>query len=179
MCVCVCVRYVCGCLFIGLSALPLVCTISACLVGFFHRDMKPENLLCCGPDIVKIADFGLAREIRSRPPYTDYVSTRWYCTSHQLKYKQPSNLTLLCRYRGPEQLLRSTSYNSPIDLWAVGCIMAETYTLRPLFPGSSEVDQIFKVCSILGTPSREVWPEGLRLASAMNFKFPTCVCLIP
>lgn len=46
--------------------------------GFFHRDLKPENLLCSGPDLVKIADFGLAREIRSRPPYTDYVSTRWY-----------------------------------------------------------------------------------------------------
>uniref|UniRef100_A0A4W4EQ07 non-specific serine/threonine protein kinase n=1 Tax=Electrophorus electricus TaxID=8005 RepID=A0A4W4EQ07_ELEEL len=46
--------------------------------GFFHRDMKPENLLCMGPELVKIADFGLAREIRSRPPYTDYVSTRWY-----------------------------------------------------------------------------------------------------
>lgn len=45
--------------------------------GYFHRDMKPENLLCMGPDLVKIADFGLAREIRSRPPYTDYVSTRW------------------------------------------------------------------------------------------------------
>ncbi len=45
--------------------------------GFFHRDMKPENLLCMGPDLIKIADFGLAREIRSRPPYTEYVSTRW------------------------------------------------------------------------------------------------------
>jgi serine/threonine protein kinase len=45
--------------------------------GFFHRDLKPENLLCMGPELVKIADFGLAREIRSRPPYTDYVSTRW------------------------------------------------------------------------------------------------------
>lgn len=48
------------------------------LSGFFHRDLKPENLLCMGPDLVKIADFGLAREIRSRPPYTDYVSTRWW-----------------------------------------------------------------------------------------------------
>ena len=45
--------------------------------GFFHRDMKPENVLCSGPELVKIADLGLAREIRSRPPYTDYVSTRW------------------------------------------------------------------------------------------------------
>lgn len=119
--------------------------------GFFHRDMKPENLLCTGPELVKIADFGLAREIRSRPPYTDYVSTRWY--------------------RAPEVLLRSTNYSSPIDMWAVGCIMAELYTLRPLFPGSSEVDEIFKICKVLGTPSKEDWPEGHKLAAAMNFKF--------
>ena len=52
-------------------------TYNVACVGFFHRDMKPENLLCMGPELVKIADFGLAREIRSRPPYTDYVSTRW------------------------------------------------------------------------------------------------------
>lgn len=45
--------------------------------GFFHRDIKPENMLVKG-DVVKLADFGLAREIRARPPFTDYVSTRWY-----------------------------------------------------------------------------------------------------
>ncbi|GLH05178.1 Cyclin-dependent kinase 1 [Gryllus bimaculatus] len=120
--------------------------------GFFHRDMKPENLLCMGPELVKIADFGLAREIRSRPPYTDYVSTRWY--------------------RAPEVLLHSTNYSSPIDIWAVGCIMAELYTFRPLFPGNSEIDEIFKICSILGTPDKRDWPEGYHLANAMNFKFP-------
>ncbi|XP_077297580.1 uncharacterized protein LOC143919241 [Arctopsyche grandis] len=120
--------------------------------GFFHRDMKPENLLCMGPDLVKIADFGLAREIRSRPPYTDYVSTRWY--------------------RAPEVLLHSTTYNSPIDMWAVGCIMAELYTFRPLFPGNSEIDEIFKICSVLGTPDKDDWPEGFQLANSMNFKFP-------
>ncbi|XP_035219345.1 serine/threonine-protein kinase dyf-5-like isoform X2 [Stegodyphus dumicola] len=120
--------------------------------GFFHRDIKPENLLCMGPDLIKIADFGLAREIRSRPPYTDYVSTRWY--------------------RAPEVLLRATNYNSPIDMWAVGCIMAELYTLQPLFPGRTEIDQIFRICSILGTPDQRDWPEGYRLALAMNFKFP-------
>jgi len=123
--------------------------------GFFHRDLKPENLLCCGPDLVKIADFGLAREIRSRPPYTDYVSTRWY--------------------RAPEVLLRSTHYSSPIDIWAMGAIMAELYSLRPLFPGTSEVDQIWKICSVLGSPSKEEWSEGHQLASGMNFRFPTCV----
>ncbi|XP_072547423.1 serine/threonine-protein kinase MAK isoform X3 [Salminus brasiliensis] len=123
--------------------------------GFFHRDMKPENLLCMGPELVKIADFGLAREIRSRPPYTDYVSTRWY--------------------RAPEVLLRSSMYSSPIDMWAVGCIMAELYTLRPLFPGNSEVDEIFKICQVLGTVKKTDWPEGYQLAAAMNFRFPQCV----
>ncbi|XP_042366283.1 serine/threonine-protein kinase MAK isoform X1 [Plectropomus leopardus] len=123
--------------------------------GFFHRDMKPENLLCMGPELIKIADFGLAREIRSKPPYTDYVSTRWY--------------------RAPEVLLRSSTYSSPIDLWAVGCIMAELYTLRPLFPGNSEVDEIFKICQVLGTVKKTDWSEGYQLASAMNFRFPQCV----
>ncbi|NXC51284.1 ICK kinase, partial [Penelope pileata] len=123
--------------------------------GFFHRDLKPENLLCMGPELVKIADFGLAREIRSRPPYTDYVSTRWY--------------------RAPEVLLRSTSYSSPIDIWAVGCIMAEVYTLRPLFPGASEIDTIFKICQVLGTPKKNDWPEGYQLSSSMNFRWPQCV----
>lgn len=64
------------------------------------------------------------------------------------------SLSLTFRYRAPEILLRSTNYNSPIDIWAVGTIMAELYTLRPLFPGSSEIDQIFKICSVLGTPSK-------------------------
>ncbi|XP_075411096.1 serine/threonine-protein kinase ICK isoform X2 [Tenrec ecaudatus] len=123
--------------------------------GFFHRDLKPENLLCMGPELVKIADFGLAREIRSRPPYTDYVSTRWY--------------------RAPEVLLRSTNYSSPIDIWAVGCIMAEVYTLRPLFPGASEIDTIFKICQVLGTPKKTDWPEGYQLSSAMNFRWPQCI----
>jgi serine/threonine protein kinase len=68
--------------------------------GFFHRDLKPENLLIgTKQDVCKLADFGLAREIRSRPPYTEYVSTRWY--------------------RAPEVLLRDAKYNSPVDIWAV------------------------------------------------------------
>ncbi|PRP80686.1 mitogen-activated protein kinase [Planoprotostelium fungivorum] len=119
--------------------------------GFFHRDLKPENILAI-KDQLKIADFGLAREIRSRPPYTEYVSTRWY--------------------RAPELLLRSPTYNSPIDLWAVGAIMAELYMGRALFPGSTEADQIFKIVSVLGTPTPQLWQEGQKLAQNMNFKFP-------
>lgn len=122
--------------------------------GFFHRDIKPENMLVKG-ETVKVADFGLAREIRSRPPYTDYVSTRWY--------------------HAPEVLLRSLSYSSPIDTWANGCIMAELFTLRPLFPGSSEADQIYKTCSVLGSPTMRSWPEGIKLASQMSFRFPQFV----
>lgn len=50
--------------------------------------------------------------------------------------------------------------------------MAELYTFRPLFPGKSEIDEIFKICSVIGTPDKEDWPEGYQLATAMNFKFP-------
>jgi len=122
--------------------------------GFFHRDIKPENMLVKG-DVVKVADFGLAREIRSKPPFTEYVSTRWY--------------------RAPEVLLRSPNYNSPIDQWAVGGIIAELYTLRPLFPGSSEADEIYKICSIMGSPTMRTWPEGIKLAAQMQFRFPQFV----
>lgn len=71
-------------------------------------------------ELCKLADFGLAKEIRARPPFTDYVSTRWY--------------------RAPEILLRSTAYNAPVDIFALGCIMIELYNLRPLAPGENEND---------------------------------------
>jgi serine/threonine protein kinase len=87
--------------------------------GVFHRDLKPENLLSYNGH-VKVADFGLSKEIRSIPPHTDYVSTRWY--------------------RAPEILLHSTTYNSPVDIFAMGCIAAELFTGQPLFPGRSEQD---------------------------------------
>ncbi|KAI4327976.1 hypothetical protein L6164_020377 [Bauhinia variegata] len=119
--------------------------------GYFHRDLKPENLLVT-KDIVKIADFGLAREISSQPPYTEYVSTRWY--------------------RAPEVLLQSYLYGSKVDMWAMGAIMAELFSLRPLFPGASEADEIYKICSVIGSPTMESWPDGLKLARDINYQFP-------
>ncbi|KAF1871963.1 hypothetical protein Lal_00012180 [Lupinus albus] len=119
--------------------------------GYFHRDLKPENLLVT-KDIIKIADFGLVREISSQPPYTEYVSTRWY--------------------RAPEVLLQSYLYSSKVDMWAMGAIMAELFTLRPLFPGASEADEIYKICSVVGSPTTESWTDGLKLARDINFQFP-------
>lgn len=69
-------------------------------------------------------------------------------------------------------LLRSTNYNSPIDQWACGGILAELFTLRPLFPGSSEADEIYKICAIMGSPTMRTWPEGIKLAAQMQFRFP-------
>lgn len=119
--------------------------------GYFHRDLKPENMLV-SKDVIKIADFGLAREIDSRPPFTEYVSTRWY--------------------RAPEVLLQSPTYGPPVDMWAMGAIMAELLTLRPLFPGSSEMDEIYKICSVVGSPNKSEWSEGLELANAISYQFP-------
>jgi len=119
--------------------------------GYFHRDLKPENLLEY-KGTIKVADLGLAKETRSRPPYTEYVSTRWY--------------------RAPEVILRSSKYGPPIDIFAIGAIMAELYRNLPLFPGSSETDQIQKICVVLGTPTEKDWPEGYKLASYVGFKFP-------
>lgn len=167
--------------------------------GYFHRDMKPENLLVtttgladyltaealakinvAGGDInrvgdlayekdvsviVKLADFGLARATNSKPPYTEYVSTRWY--------------------RAPEVLLRSSEYGPPVDMWALGTILAEMLNLKPLFPGVSEIDQVYRICDTMGDPSAEYgvdergmtigggpWNSGIKLAKNVGFSFP-------
>ena len=119
--------------------------------NFFHRDMKPENILISG-DQVKLADFGLAKEIKSDPPFTDYVATRWY--------------------RAPEVILNSKTYSYPIDIFALGAIIAELYLGDPLFPGKSANVQMNKICEILGTPSQSEWAEGYILAKDINYKFP-------
>ncbi|XP_042514923.1 serine/threonine-protein kinase MHK-like [Macadamia integrifolia] len=79
--------------------------------GYFHRDLKPENLLVTS-DVIKIADFGLAREVTSRPPYTDYVSTRWY--------------------RAPEVLLQSSSYTPAIGKLRV-CSLWKDFKLEKYY----------------------------------------------
>lgn len=118
--------------------------------GYFHRDLKPENLLVTN-DVLKIADFGLAREVSSMPPYTEYVSTRWY--------------------RAPEVLLQSSVYTPAIDMWAVGAIVAELFTLCPIFPGESEADQLYKICSVLGTPDWTAFPEAKNTSRLINISY--------
>ncbi|EYB89784.1 hypothetical protein Y032_0227g2795 [Ancylostoma ceylanicum] len=105
-----------------------------------HRDLKTSNLLFSHKGILKIADFGLAREYGDPlRPYTAVVVTLWY--------------------RAPELLLGQKMYSTPIDLWSVGCIMGEFVLLKPLFPGNGELDEINKIFTELGTPSDAIW-EG-------------------
>ncbi|KAJ9543948.1 hypothetical protein OSB04_023655 [Centaurea solstitialis] len=113
-------------------------------VGYFHRDLKPQNLLV-SKDVIKIADLGQAREVKGRPPYTYYVSTR--------------------SYRAPEVLLHAWTHDSSVDMWAMGVIMVELLTLRPMFQGSSTTDVIHKICSVIGTPTDTTW-------SLFNYRFP-------
>ena len=123
--------------------------------GFMHRDLKPENILYTEKkNQIKIADFGVAKEIPSfkNESLTDYVCTRWY--------------------RAPECVLKSKNYNSSIDVWAVGCVMIEMYNLKPFFPGMDEFDQLNKICNILGIPDFNEWPEGFKLIQKLGMKFP-------
>lgn len=122
--------------------------------GFFHRDIKPDNLLWAENGKLKIADFGLAREIRSKPPYTEYVGTRWY--------------------RAPEIIIHHPFYNSPVDIWSVGCIAAELYMLKPLFQGTSENDQLFKILNIMGTPTQQEWSDFNTIVRKRGIRLPQC-----
>uniref|UniRef100_A0A2P2M2X7 cyclin-dependent kinase n=1 Tax=Rhizophora mucronata TaxID=61149 RepID=A0A2P2M2X7_RHIMU len=105
-----------------------------------HRDLKPQNLLIDRrTNALKLADFGLARAfgipVRT---FTHEVVTLWY--------------------RAPEILLGSRHYSTPVDVWSVGCIFAEMVNQRPLFPGDSEIDELFKIFRIMGTPNEDTWP---------------------
>ncbi|KAL2208150.1 Pkinase-domain-containing protein [Sarocladium strictum] len=113
-----------------------------------HRDLKPQNLLINGDGNLKLADFGLARAFGvPLRTYTHEVVTLWY--------------------RAPEILLGGRQYSTGVDMWSVGCIFAEMCTRKPLFPGDSEIDEIFKIFRVLGTPTDEVWPG---VASYPDFK---------
>eukprot|EP00929_Paragymnodinium_shiwhaense_P005927 TRINITY_DN10857_c0_g1_i1.p1 TRINITY_DN10857_c0_g1~~TRINITY_DN10857_c0_g1_i1.p1 ORF type:complete len:356 (-),score=81.86 TRINITY_DN10857_c0_g1_i1:380-1375(-) len=133
--------------------------IGAChAFRILHRDIKPQNLLIDhqgtdGTLRLKIADFGLARVFTVPvPKYTHEVVTVWY--------------------RAPEILLGSALYSIPVDLWSVGCVIAEMASGAPLFPGDSEIDTIFKMFQKLGTPTLDVWP-GLKDLPDFKKTFPT------
>eukprot|EP00253_Pinus_taeda_P005733 PITA_05733 len=121
--------------------------------GYCRRDLKPENLLMSG-DVIKIADFGLAMNIpeEAGTPLNSYVVTG--------------------PYRAPELLLGSTDYDFAIDIWAVGAIMVQLFTSYPFFNGCNAVTQLYKICSVIGSPNSHTWPQGLELASFFNYRFP-------
>lgn len=111
--------------------------------------------------IVKLTDFGLARETDSKEIYTSYVSTRWY--------------------RAPEILLRSGNYGPPVDIWALGAMAVEMSTFKALFPGKDEAEQVLLLLQGLGTPSSKSiggrWPAFKSLTKVFNFQTTRVSCL--
>lgn len=96
-----------------------------------HRDVKPENILITKHSVIKLCDFGFARLLTGPGDYyTDYVATRWY--------------------RSPELLVGDTQYGPPVDVWAIGCVFAELLSGVPLWPGKSDVDQLYLIRKTLG-----------------------------
>ncbi|EGF82933.1 hypothetical protein BATDEDRAFT_85661 [Batrachochytrium dendrobatidis JAM81] len=124
--------------------------------SIMHRDLKPANLLISSTGILKLADFGLARvyssDVSGRP-YSHQVATRWY--------------------RAPELLYGARVYDTGVDLWAVGCIFGELLNHSPLFPGQNDIDQLYCVIGILGTPTKEIWPELETLPDYGKIQFPS------
>ncbi|KAI0145405.1 cyclin-dependent protein kinase [Xylariaceae sp. FL1272] len=106
-----------------------------------HRDLKPQNLLISSQNnTLKLGDFGLARAFGIPVnTFSNEVVTLWY--------------------RAPDVLLGSRTYSTSIDIWSAGCIMAEMYTGRPLFPGTTNEDQIIRIFRIMGTPTERTWPN--------------------
>jgi len=103
--------------------------------GVIHRDLKPSNLLLNSDCLLKVGDFGLARSIDRDNVLTDYVATRWY--------------------RAPEILLGSQQYTAGVDMWSVGCILGELIGGKPMFPGSSTMNQLDRILELTGQPSAE------------------------
>jgi len=117
-----------------------------------HRDLKSSNLLLSHNGILKVGDFGLAREYGSPlKPYTAIVVTLWY--------------------RAPELLLGVKQYSTHIDVWSLGCILGELLLMEPLFPGKSEVDELNKIFKLLGTPSEKTWSGYRDLPGVTKMKF--------
>lgn len=117
-----------------------------------HRDLKPQNLLINTRGVLKLADFGLARAFGIPVnTFSNEVVTLWY--------------------RAPDVLLGSRTYSTSIDIWSAGCIMAEMYTGRPLFPGTTNEDQLQKIFRLMGTPSERSWP-GISQFPEYKANFP-------
>ena len=121
-------------------------------MGICHRDIKPQNLLIDpATHVLKVCDFGSAKKLEKDKVNVSYICSRYY--------------------RAPELIFGATDYTPAIDVWSVGCVVAELLVGQPLFPGESGVDQLVEIIKVLGTPTRDQIHS--MNPSYSEFKFPT------
>jgi len=160
-------------------------------LGCVHRDVKPENILITAEGVVKLCDFGFARMLSPGENYTEYVATRWYRAPELLVNlwnrassrsassirADPSNdgVTTKCF----SQQVGDTQYSTPVDVWAIGCVFAELIRGEALWPGKSDVDQLYLIRRTLG----DLLPRHMAIFQQNEFftgiTLPTPQTLIP
>ena len=126
-------------------------------LGIIHRDIKPANLLLSENGILKICDLGLCRILPEKLAGIGGAKTA--DETHAWTLQVGTSF-----YRAPELLLGDRGYGEAVDIWAVGCVMAELLTGKPLFPGQGDLEQLGFITNLLGSPDETRWPGFSQLA---------------
>ena len=134
-------------------------------LGIIHRDIKPANLLLGSDGVLKICDLGLCRILPEKLAQIG-GGMREQDETHAWTLQVGTSF-----YRAPELLLGDRGYGEAVDIWAVGCVMAELLNGKPLFPGQGDLEQLGFIANLLGSPDETKWPGFSQLSDFQQIEF--------